>query len=172
MTYERPEIRFWSADELDAIQATMSGGGGGSSGGGGSGDGNLVGTYYQWDSAARISYPTSEFSNLLAGYVAAVITDLVTKNYELGVLAQNAVDALVGYIVGNSIRKTYYIVYEWYLWEIPNNPAYLGAVVGHFAATDAYLDEQRLNRIGGTVLAASFSADVPTSVRNSCPYYA
>lgn len=36
LTYERPEIRFWSADELDAIQATMSGGGGGSSGGGGS----------------------------------------------------------------------------------------------------------------------------------------
>ena len=47
-----------------------------------------------------------------------------------------------------------------------------GAVVGHFAATDAYLDEQRLNGIGGTVLPASFSADVPASVRNSCPYYA
>lgn len=34
LVYDKPVVEFWSAEELDAIQATMSGGWGGWSGGG------------------------------------------------------------------------------------------------------------------------------------------
>ena len=32
LSYQRPTVEFWTAAELDAIQAAMSGGGGGSTG--------------------------------------------------------------------------------------------------------------------------------------------
>jgi hypothetical protein len=50
MSYEKPEVTFWSAGELDAIEATMSGGVGGSTGGsGGSANAKWVAYVYGFD---------------------------------------------------------------------------------------------------------------------------
>jgi hypothetical protein len=68
LTYEKPELSFWTAEELDAIEATMSGGGGGG-----------TGYRLRWQDKWFIDGSEGDYS-LEIGIVAGVVTVIATKN--------------------------------------------------------------------------------------------
>lgn len=188
-----PEIQYWSAEQLNAIIATMSGGGGGIGGGvsgggssgggtgGGAGDSGSSGgtggrdTYLEWDSSPREFSTSNHFESWAVGEVTGVVTGTILSGLGIAGAAAVLIGVGVSYVVfqitDSCMEDVYYKTYEWYLKEMLNNPAYagMGMIVGHVRVSLAFEDKNHHFQIGEPIAAYSLSSSVSESELYNCP---
>ncbi len=160
--YEKPGLRYWLAEDLDAIEATMSGGG--SSGTG-------FGFYYEWDQEPNVAETTSvSLVGLAASVVVGIIVAAATKNGTVaramaGIVAEQAANA----IINAGIETVYYRSYEYLLRAFPYNQSMgVGYVCGQVVVTEYYEDRLRLVPISSPTAYTNISTEV-SYMESSCP---
>jgi hypothetical protein len=104
--YSKPEFKYWSAAELDTIQAQMSGGGGGGGGG----------LRLKWDDKWIISGSEGDFP-LVVGVVAEVIALIASKNLPFSHKVGGVVTTTIAnWFISRSFTVIYYIRYVQHLY--------------------------------------------------------
>lgn len=162
LVYEKPTLQYWTATELDAVEASMSSTGSGS------------GLRFEWDTSARTSTYSSFFTDYTVEFIAATIITVVTKNAKyISTKTENVINFIAGVLFGSTIKTAYYTNEEWLLKEQPLDPSYsgMGAVVGYVDITKVYADEAHKTQTGDPLLSYSFSETVPSKVKNLCPCF-
>lgn len=104
-TYEKPKVTYWPAEELDAIEATMSGGGGGG------GVGMRVGTApepYQWfQQGIHYSSTAIDLNNrILAIEIITAIVSLGLNGYVSAAIS--VANAIFYTCLSNNVDTLYY----------------------------------------------------------------
>ena len=116
-TYEKPVISYWPAEELNGIEAKMSGGGGG-------------GVRLKWADNWVYSGSEGDYSleiGIVATLVAAIATKNLTFSYQVGAgVAAN----IAGWFVSKSLPIIYYTQRVQHLY------IYAGTMVGGYEAWD------------------------------------
>ena len=162
LRYKKPGLQYWSAEDLDAIEATMSGGG--SSGTG-------FGFYYEWDEDPSVAEDISvNLAVLTARAVVGIVVAAATRNGALvrtmaGIAAEWVADA----IISAGIETVYYRSYEYLLRAFPYNQSMgVGYVCGQVVVTEYYEDRLRLVPISSPTAYTNISSEL-SYMESSCP---
>lgn len=161
--YEKPAVVYWHAEELNRIEAKMSGGGGG---GGGS---NF---YYQWDQKPKITETDDSVKGLAVSIVVGILAAVATRNAALGTqVIGSAVSAVAGQIVSSGVEVVYYKTYEYLLRAQPyNSSSGVGYVAGQALVTEYYEDRLRKVAISKPSMYTNVSSDLSYMLQR-CPGY-
>lgn len=162
LPYDKPSLKYWLANDLDAMEATMSGGG--TSGVG-------FGFYYEWDQEPSVSETTSvSLVGLAASVVVGIIVAAATKNgTATRMMAGIAAEQVANAIINANIEVTYYRTYEYLLRAFPYNQSMgVGYVCGRVVVTEYYEDRLRLVPISSPTAYTNISAEV-SYMESSCP---
>jgi hypothetical protein len=160
--YEKPGLQYWSADEFNAIEATMSGGG--SSGTG-------FGFYYEWDEDPSVAEDISvNLAVLTARAVVGIVVAVATKNGALTRTVAGAVaERVANEIISAGVETVYYRSYEYLLRAFPYNQSMgVGYVCGQVVVTEYYEDRLRLVPISSPTAYTNISSEL-SYMESSCP---
>lgn len=97
--YSKPEFKYWSAAELDAIEAQMSGGGGGGGGGG---------LRYKWEDYWTSSGVDGDYE-MIIGVIVGTLTLIATRNLRLSWQVAGVVTSVLATsFINDNIEKTWW----------------------------------------------------------------
>lgn len=161
LAYEKPILQYWTFEDLNCIEAAMSGGGE---------TGTGFGFTYGWDVSPRITTSSSIdiFTLGIEGAIVAIVS-VATRDSALAIkVAGKTASKIAREIVESGVEVTYYKSAEYCLKAIPSNSAGVPTVCGSAVLTHYYGDSAMTAQISEPTKYAIVSSGLEYMI-DECP---